>query len=475
MKFDYKDKSLDNVLNFFEMEGFPIKDEEIKDAIHGVDKKYQFFASSYDKKYENKYRFYMEAIKILRTAKKDGTLIDAINKREEEKKQRKGQNKNGQGKDGKYRETRQEFEERIKREAKEEAKKTMREEARRAEEERRKKEEKAKEEAKKRKQEKEEIEKYERLRKNRKFKREKTKDSEIEVIEFKGSNNFIKIDNQNISLDFLNISRDDIKPYIVVERFTGKNIVMIDTVYGDIDIEKMNFDQELREITIDGLLSRKNLNQINERYFGALPIHIVNYNGIYQTENQQDVVKEVGTALRSQVSAIIRETVTKINPMFENSETTSTFQNSPTKKKGFFSQLFKKTIEEINNANSNTKGKSEETQFYKSSSKVLFFKTGAVIIDGRVCSKYSYYTQDEQTGEKAVGGTFLATGIDDERLKTDECYRKKFVDNMCSPSRLKNARGKEFPYIGGFNEKDEFETDIDLFTTIYNLRESGRE
>ena len=237
MKFDYKDKSLDNVLNFFEMEGFPIKDEEIKDAIHGVDKKYQFFASSYDKKYENKSRFYMEAIKILRTAKKDGTLIDAINKREEEKKQRKGQNKNGQGKDGKYRETRQEFEERIKREAKEEAKKTMREEARRAEEERRKKEEKAKEEAKKRKQEKEEIEKYERLRKNRKFKREKTKDSEIEVIEFKGSNNFIKIDNQNISLDFLNISRDDIKPYIVVERFTGKNIVMIDTVYGDIDIE----------------------------------------------------------------------------------------------------------------------------------------------------------------------------------------------------------------------------------------------
>lgn len=108
------------------------------------------------------------------------------------------------------------------------------------------------------------------------------------------------------------------------------------------------------------------------------------------------------------------------------------------KKKSFFDKLFEAYEEEPEVTSEITPYvEKEEYSTYTSTQGVLFYRSGTVILDDRICSKYNYCTKDAETGIKNEFDSILITGVDENRLRMDTEYRRKFVEEVLRPSRLK--------------------------------------
>ena len=162
-----------------------------------------------------------------------------------------------------------------------------------------------------------------------------------------------------------------------------------------------------------------------------------------------------------------------------NVKTDNPFEEpAPEKKKGVFSKFFKgrEESEEIIEPEAQEPAvENDDFETFRFCNKVIFYKAGICIIGNNILTKYNYHTRDEETSEKGIEGSFLVSNVDDERLKTDSEYMKKFVEEICKPARLKAVRDKQFQYIGGFNKDDEFEVDNNIALDVIKLREKYNE
>lgn len=157
-----------------------------------------------------------------------------------------------------------------------------------------------------------------------------------------------------------------------------------------------------------------------------------------------------------------RTTSVKINPVFQdNSKDTSK------KKPGFFETVFgkrTKTQEPPKEPAQTGLSSYQNGTVYTKNEGVIFVRTGSVIFNNGLFLKFNYLTKDSETGERPKVSSFLMDEFDEKRLEIEDDYRRKFVDRVLVPSRLKNARNVPlFPYVGGFSEIGEFTFDAETW------------
>ena len=264
---------------------------------------------------------------------------------------------------------------------------------------------------------------------------------------------------------FINI--DHIDSY--KKEMSGKRILLVADFITDIDeirkdIQALKKDSDLRKRLFDENLTRENLEIITRKYCGLIPYRV--FNDPYGKKDFQ-MPKDKAPLLAKAImgSAYVENRQTSIN--MNNARSS----NSNGNRGSFWSRLFGTKTE----AESNTSlGQYTSTTTYTKNEGVLFYKSGAVIFNKKLYSKFNYATKDSETGVRTQVDSILIGEVNEERLKRDEEYRKAFVTEIFSPSRLKNARTVSgFPYIGNFTESKRFEYDMDAIKDFNELVQYG--
>lgn len=321
-------------------------------------------------------------------------------------------------------------------------------------------------------------------------------ESKVQVMEIanSGETSSININGKTIWFKPLSVVAPSgpVKSYLVIEKYGSIPLTTVDLVYGDIDMDALSSDDNLREEYFEKVLTRQNMELITRKYAGTLPMLVTDYYKNQTLTIPQDVAVAVAKAVYGEAHLEARTTVTKVNndifgknkpiergePLLKSifQAATGTPPTTAKKKTSFFDKLMGAYEEE----EEREEPKSEITPYepttsYTSTQGVLFYRSGSVVLDDRICSKYNYCTKDAETGVKNEVDSFLITGVDENRLQVDADYRKKFVDQVLIPSRLKNARAiPMFPYIGGFTDDGKFENDVELTMAFRELTEGAR-
>lgn len=318
---------------------------------------------------------------------------------------------------------------------------------------------------------------------------------QIMEVESSGMTTSMNINGKTIWFEPLTVqsSSGPVKSYLVIEKFGSIPLTTIDLVYGDIDIDTLCDDENARTEYFEKVVTRENMELITRKYAGTLPVLVTDYFKNQKLTMPQDVAIAVAKAVYGSAHIEARkETVQINNDMFGRTRQTekqepilkSVFQaatGSPPpkqgkKKKSFFDKLFEAYEEEPEVTSEITPYvEKEEYSTYTSTQGVLFYRSGTVILDDRICSKYNYCTKDAETGIKNEFDSILITGVDENRLRMDTEYRRRFVEEVLRPSRLRNARNVPmFPYIGSFTDEGKFENDVELTMAFRELTQGAR-
>ena len=244
--------------------------------------------------------------------------------------------------------------------------------------------------------------------------------------------------------------------YMIIEKLIDQNIALIDLVYGDINLEGFEKNSTIRNRILREL-SRANISHCTSHYMGGLNKDTAVF--------LANIVKKVAYAEMRTVSVDIKDSF-----------------SSKSRNGSIMENLFKFATRKANSQEKRTEVKNEtemelygtehnETRRITTGEGILFYPSGIAIIGGNICTKFNYCTKDVETGNFAKLDSFLVSGVDLEKLEINELYRKRFVSQMCVPSRLRNLRGKLYPYLGTFTSTMQFENDYDILDIITKLRE----
>ncbi len=292
--------------------------------------------------------------------------------------------------------------------------------------------------------------------------------SKIQLFELEnpGEVNKINIDGKLVILNPVSVQGTNIivKPYVFIESYRNMDLTTVDVIYGNLNINELRKNEPLRKRLFDENLTRENLEIITRKYCGLIPYRV--FNDPYGKKDFQ-MPKDKAPFLAKAImgSAYVENRQTSIN--MNNARSS----NSNGNRGSFWSRLFGTKTE----AESNTSlGQYTSTTTYTKNEGVLFYKSGAVIFNKKLYSKFNYATKDSETGVRTQVDSILIGEVNEERLKRDEEYRKAFVTEIFSPSRLKNARTVSgFPYIGNFTESKRFEYDMDAIKDFNELVQYG--
>lgn len=230
----------------------------------------------------------------------------------------------------------------------------------------------------------------------------------------------------------------DIKRYLVIES-TPDNKIFINIVYGNLDIEQMKTNPQYLNLCMTTILSRKRIDEICRNYFCTLDELIF------------DRGRNVTTRRNDLNTGLVAMTLL-----------TASGEIKTTRQKGFMDTIFGEPQKEENNI-------------------LRIFKTGVIMVNGKECSVYSYGTRDEtidaSSGQIFENGSFIISGFDEERFRTDRRYQERVITTVFTPSRLKNSRRRDilYPYIGGINASGSFENDFEIYEEFQKMeREAQR-
>lgn len=292
---------------------------------------------------------------------------------------------------------------------------------------------------------------------------------EIVEVNMQQSKTIINVDGKRIPLFPLkvNIPGEDIKCYVLIERIKNEFVTLVDLVYGNIDLNGMKQNPIIRDRYLEAL-SRKNIEMFTRKYMGSLP-PILPYDF---GQLSPSFAITIANAFKDTAYSDLKVTKTKINDMFE--EKSNKGKNKDESVWKLFVRFATRNNPNTQNKNNSTKldlpGNSN-TQEHVVKEGILYYPSGAVIIDEKICYKFNYCTKDSETGTRTEVDSFLVSGVNLEKLSYDKYYRKNFVAQVCVPSRLKNIRGKMYPYIGCFNSQEQFENDFGLAIKVHKLRD----
>lgn len=327
-------------------------------------------------------------------------------------------------------------------------------------------------------------------------------ESKVQIFEVEspGEVNTININGKNIKFKSLPIQKSansGVKSYIVIEKYNNLDLTTIDIVYGVLDLELLKKDEKAREDFFEKILTRKNIELITRKYCGVLPILSRDGFGNESLIMDEKVVMAVARSVLDEAYLETRTSEVNINNnMFGNNRKKVTMDDimgtskhkakKAEKSSGFFSRIFGKeqSDEEHKEENQTTETNNispyeEERRTYTENKGVLFYRSGVVILGKEKCLKFNYATKDYTTKnsktnvERTETNSFLISEFDEERLKYDDEYRKKFVSEILEPSRLNNARRvNSFPYIGKFVDSGKYESDVEIWAAFSKISES---
>lgn len=223
----------------------------------------------------------------------------------------------------------------------------------------------------------------------------------------------------------------NINKYLIIEATPDKKIVSINLVYGDLDLDRMSKDNNYLKSCMNSVLSRKRINEVCRNYFGVLD------------QMSFDKAGNMSLVRNKLVDQIIAKSV------LESSEEIRTV-----KSKGMLGSMFEK----------------QDKNYIENILRLQ--KTGIMIVQGKQCSIYSYGTKDETTGDVIEFGSFMVSGLDEERFESDVVYRNSVIRNVITPSRLKNTRRADisYPYIGSVTQDGSFMNDFEIANELNDLQ-----
>lgn len=260
-----------------------------------------------------------------------------------------------------------------------------------------------------------------------------------------------------------------IKPYIIIEKYRNIDLTTIDIIYGNIDIPTLKKDENSRKKLFEEILTRENLELITRKYCGLIPNITINQTGKSQLNYDQESMVALAKSVFSSAYLENRQTSIKMNTNSVDNK-----NNSKPKSRSFWDRIFgtqDKYEKEQQTKLDNYQGRTT----YTKNEGVLFYRTGVVIFNKATFLKFNYATKDNETGIQTAVNSFLISEFNEDRLRTDENYRKMFVQEVLSPSRLKNARSVQmFPFIGEFTNSGKFQNNIEVWADFDQLNKGYR-
>ena len=339
-------------------------------------------------------------------------------------------------------------------------------------------------------------------------------DSEYEIIEVESAEKeFILPDGSILKNPYINFEGGKAKTYIISKQVESVNkkdkIISVDFVYGNIDFVRLTNDVKYKERFFKYIVSREGLDNIVKKACGALPKDVRVPDSPENSEWFKDLKYYEFDAEITQavIGGVLRKSYRekqKVEPVSESrpSQIPKGFWNAfeaiegrrtPKKKKKSILEICQEI--DAKNAEINRKRKEERDRRIRRArgevveesinyakeidwnevkpedSLVIFFKTGAVVIqrpkyneDGTRDGTYETVVVSRYSlGYKEIGSetpveiqTILMSDIDDEKLALEGEYRDKFISDICLPilQYAKYGRPEEirntWPYIGAF-------------------------
>ena len=237
--------------------------------------------------------------------------------------------------------------------------------------------------------------------------------------------------------------------------------------------ELIKKDSDLRKKLFETLLTRENLELITRKYCGLIPASITTdpYGRAHYDYDRQSMML-LAKSVFSTAYLENRQTTIQMN----NSERSGFSKSSTKKGKGLFDRIFGTSDKSKKDENQNQLGTYNNTTTYTKNEGVLFYRSGVVIFNKSKFLKFNYATKDTETGIQTEVNNFLISDFDEDRLRWDDEYRKNFVKEVLTPSRLKNNRGVPlFPFIGEFTDSGHFQNNIDVWVAFNEITEGYRQ
>ena len=301
--------------------------------------------------------------------------------------------------------------------------------------------------------------------------------SQIEVFEVEtpGQNLTFNIGKNVVRIKTVNVEgmSNLIKPYIFIEKYESLDLTTIDILYGNLDISAIKKDSDLRKKLFETILTRENLELITRKYCGLIPASITTdpYGRAHYDYDRQSMML-LAKSVFSTAYLENRQTTIQMN----NSERSGFSKSSTKKGKGLFDRIFGTSDKSKKDENQNQLGTYNNMTTYTKNEGVLFYRSGVVIFNKSKFLKFNYATKDTETGIQTEVNNFLISDFDEDRLRWDDEYRKNFVKEVLTPSRLKNNRGVPlFPFIGEFTDSGHFQNNIDVWVAFNEITEGYRQ
>lgn len=252
--------------------------------------------------------------------------------------------------------------------------------------------------------------------------------------------------------------------YALVEKIKNFPVTMIDIVYGNIDVDRMDSDSDYRKKVLE-MLSRENIERITRDRLGVLfPVENFGTNDYIIT----DLVKALLTVKEKLFISTCEDLIKIKRSMFDDNKPKKT--KEPKKAPSYWEllkQYFKNgRIDDGDiQIDENQQNQPEEYDNVTRFKRLLFFPTGATIVNGDICSKFTFLLErtkiNSQSSKKdgtMLGDTFLASNINLSDLYNSDYKRAQFAKLVVESQMLealkllRTNRGAYFTYAGDFAE-----------------------
>lgn len=224
----------------------------------------------------------------------------------------------------------------------------------------------------------------------------------------------------------------NINRYLIMELTPDKKRMYINIVYGSLDLNQMSRDRRFLGLCMESILSRKRIDEVCRNNFCTLDSIGNSKDGTFLAQ-RDDITDEIVKRSIIEKSMEIRTPIAK--PKIWN----------------WFGR-------------SNTSQQPEENI-------LRIYKTGVIMIGNQQCAVYNYGTKDQTTGGMVEIGSFIVSGLDEEKFIPGSFYYNEVVRNVINPTNLEHTRKRElkYPYIGQVTPNGGFENNFEILRELTGL------
>lgn len=271
----------------------------------------------------------------------------------------------------------------------------------------------------------------------------------------------ISVSGTEIVLPVLDVKRyfPNAEAYAFIERLQNAPVTMVDVLYSYTEIgNQFEKDENFRREVLT-YLNRKRICSTN---LEALALTL--------TPNRRELTKNFSNSINSAILDGVGAQVLLLYRKEERDEKVELPPDPKAREDGLFVELMKALYEEFSGEEARRPTDPQIRKVtYRTQQKVVFMKTGAVVIGDEEVPKYSTNfqsnfdmemekTETKENQEMKDFLTFCISGVDEKRLMTSREYFERFQETILSNgileafSGLNTEKKPKFCYVGKYNE-----------------------